>query len=103
MGQANLSDVSGPVGIASMVGQAEAMGISYLLGFISIISINLAVLNLIPFPALDGGRIFFILIETAIRRKIKPVIFNWANGIGFALLIGLMIFVTYKDIIKLIH
>jgi regulator of sigma E protease len=98
-----ISQISGPVGIAGMVGEASALGISYLLGFIALISINLAVLNAVPFPALDGGRVLFVLIEVIIRRKIKPAIANWANGIGFALLIGLMIFITYKDILKLIH
>lgn len=98
-----ISQISGPVGIAGMVGEARNLGVSYLLGFIALISINLAVLNVIPFPALDGGRVLFVLIEVLIRRKIKPAIANWANGIGFALLIGLMIFITYKDILKLIH
>ena len=86
-----------------MVGEARNLGASYLFGFIALISINLAVLNVIPFPALDGGRVLFVLIEVIIRKKIKPAIANWANGIGFALLIGLMIFITYKDILKLIH
>ncbi len=98
-----LSQVTGPVGIAGMVGEASRLGISYLLGFVALISINLAVLNLIPFPALDGGRAFFVVIESIIRRRIKPAILNWTNGIGFAVLIGLMIYVTYKDILKLIH
>jgi regulator of sigma E protease len=96
-----LSQVAGPVGIAGMVGQASAMGISYLLGFIAMISINLAMLNLVPFPALDGGRVLFVIIEVIIRKKIKPVIANWLNLIGFGLLIALMLFVTYKDILKL--
>jgi len=96
-----LSNVTGPIGIAGMVGQAKNIGISYLLGFIAMISINLAGLNSIPFPALDGGRALFVLIETVIRKRIKPVILNWANLIGFVILIALMIFVTYKDILKL--
>ncbi len=98
-----LSQVTGPIGIAGMVGEASRLGASYLLGFIALISINLAVLNFVPFPALDGGRALFVMIEVVIRRKIKPAILNWTNGIGFAILIGLMIFVTYKDIAKLIH
>ncbi len=102
-GQGNFSEVSGPVGIVSLVGKAKAMGIAYLFAFISIISLNLAVLNFIPFPALDGGRILFVVIEAVIRRKINPKILNWVNGIGFGLLIVLMIVITYKDIAKLIH
>lgn len=97
-----LAQVSGPVGIVGMVGEARGFGISYLLGFIAMISINLAVLNLVPFPALDGGRVVFVIIESIIRRRIKPVIANWTNTIGFALLILLMLFITYKDIIKLL-
>jgi len=96
-----LSQVTGPVGIAGMVGQASNMGVSYLLGFIAMISINLAMLNLVPFPALDGGRVLFVLIELVIRRRIKPAIANWFNLIGFGLLISLMLFITYRDILRL--
>ncbi len=103
MGQTgSLSEITGPVGIANMVGEARNIGFSYLLSFIATISINLAVLNAVPFPALDGGRVFFILIETIIRRKIKPTVANIINGIGFAVLIALMFFITYKDILRLV-
>ncbi len=102
-GQSGILDgVVGPVGIVGMVGEASSIGISYLLGFIAMISINLAVLNAVPFPALDGGRALFVVIETIFRRKIKPAIANWANIIGFGLLILLMIFITYKDILRLV-
>lgn len=100
-GQADLSQVSGPVGIAGMVGSARELGIIYLLSFTAFISINLAVLNLIPFPALDGGRILFVAIEAIKRSPIKPTIANSINAIGFALLIILMLVVTYKDIARL--
>ena len=85
-----------------MVGQAESVGLSYLLGFVALISINLAVLNLVPFPAFDGGRVFILIIEAVIRRKIKPEIVNWINLIGFALIILLMLFITYQDIARLV-
>ncbi len=97
-----LSEIAGPVGIASMVGQAESVGLSYLLGFVALISINLAVLNVVPFPAFDGGRVFILIIEAVIRRKIKPTIVNWINLIGFALIIILMLFITYQDIVRLV-
>jgi regulator of sigma E protease len=97
-----MSEVSGPVGIVSMIGEARGLGLSYLLGFIATISLNLAVLNVVPFPALDGGRVMFACIELIIRRKIKPAILNWVNLIGFGILIALMLFVTYGDILKLI-
>jgi regulator of sigma E protease len=100
-GGADFSQVSGPVGIVGLVGDASDLGLIYLLSFTALISLHLAVLNLIPFPALDGGRILFVIIEAIIRRPINSRVQNWANGIGFALLILLMIIVTYKDIIKL--
>jgi len=100
-GASNMSSVTGPVGIAGMVGDAYQIGFSYLLKFTAMISISLGVLNLIPFPALDGGRILFVIIELIIRRPIKPAIANSINTGGFLLLIGLMLFVTYKDIINL--
>jgi regulator of sigma E protease len=100
-GTAKLSSVTGPVGIAGLVRDAAQLGFTYLLMFTALISINLGVLNLVPFPALDGGRILFVLIEAVIRRPIKPVVANTINTIGFALLILLMIVVTYRDIVKI--
>ena len=100
-GTANLSQVTGPVGIAGLVGDAAKLGFTYLIMFTAVISINLGVLNLVPFPALDGGRILFVIIEAIIRRPIKPVVANTINTVGFALLILLMIVVTYRDIAKL--
>ncbi len=100
--KADISQVSGPVGIAGLVGDASHFGFIYLLGFTALISINLAVINFMPFPALDGGRIFFIIIEAIIRRPISPKFLNFVNALGFMFLIGLMIFITYHDIVKLI-
>lgn len=100
-GKADISQVSGPVGIAGLVGDASHFGFIYLLGFTAFISINLAVINFMPFPALDGGRIFFLIIEAIIRRPISPKILNFVNALGFIFLIGLMLFVTYHDIVKL--
>jgi len=102
IGNANLSAIAGPVGIVGLVGDASDFGLIYLLGFTAFISINLAIINLIPFPALDGGRLLFLLIEAIKRSPIKPVIANTANAIGFALLIILMLIVTYNDVAKLI-
>lgn len=102
-GKANFSQVSGPVGIAGVVGNASTLGLTHLLYLVALISINLAVVNLIPFPALDGGRLLFIIIETVKRSPIKPAVANMLNGIGFILLILLMIVVTYHDITKLFH
>lgn len=100
-GQGDFSQVSGPVGIVGLVGSAASFGLAYFLGFLAFISLNLAVINLIPFPALDGGRILFVIIEAIIRKPIKPKIANALNLIGFVILIGLMLIVTYRDILKL--
>jgi len=100
-GSSKLSSVTGPVGIAGMVSDAATLGFTYLMMFTALISINLGVLNLVPFPALDGGRLLFVLIESIIRRPIKPVVANAFNAVGFALLIFLMVVVTYKDIVKI--
>jgi regulator of sigma E protease len=101
-GTAKFSDVSGPVGIAGVVGDAASMGITFLLMITALISINLGIINLVPFPALDGGRILFVLIEGIIRRRIPMKFANAVNAVGFALLMLLMVVVTYKDIVKLI-
>ncbi len=93
--------LTGPVGIAREVGVASTFGFAYLLYFISIISINLGVLNMFPFPALDGGRLLFLGIEKVKGSKINPNTANIVNTIGFGLLILLMIVITIKDIIKL--
>jgi len=101
IGQAPLAEVAGPVGIAGLVSDASALGFVYLLSFTAFISINLAVINLIPFPALDGGRILFVIIEKIKRGRISPKVSNTINAVGFGLLIVLMIIITYNDIVKL--
>jgi len=101
-GEGGFSSITGPVGIVKMVGDANALGFSYLIGFTALISINLAVVNLIPVPALDGGRLLFVLIEAVRKKPIKPQVANTVNAVGFALLIILMVAVTYNDIVKLV-
>lgn len=101
-GHGNLSAVTGPIGIVGVVGDAAKFGFIYLLSFTALISINLAVINLIPFPALDGGRLLFLLIEKIKGSRIKPVVANTANVIGFSLLMILMAVITYHDIVKLL-
>jgi regulator of sigma E protease len=97
-GTADLSQVTGPVGIVGLVGDASRLGLTYLLTFTALISINLAVVNLLPFPALDGGRLVFVAIEAITRKKIKPNLAQWVNMVGFAVLLILMALVTVKDI-----
>jgi len=101
LGKADLSQISGPVGIVGLVGDASRLGFAYLLTFTALISINLAVINLMPFPALDGGRLLFVLVEAITRRAINPKFAQITNAVGFALLIILMLIVTYRDILKL--
>lgn len=96
------AELSGPVGIAIITGQAARLGFTYLMQFTALISLNLAVLNIIPFPALDGGRLLFIGIEKLRRGKPVPQKLEAAiNSVGFMLLILLMFFITAKDISKL--
>jgi len=91
-------EVAGPIGIFSIAYQIGSNGILFLFHLIAIISINLVILNLLPFPALDGGRLLFLLIEKIKGSKVSQVIEGYANLVGFVLLILLMIFVTIKDI-----
>jgi len=99
---ANFSQVAGPVGIAGAVGAASVAGFGNLLSLVAVISINLALINLIPVPALDGGRLLFVAIEGIIRRPIKPSVARTMNSIGFALLILLMFIVTVHDIFRIV-
>ena len=96
-----VAEVSGPVGIAAMTQQAASMGFLTVLNFTALISVNLAIINALPLPALDGGRMVFLLIE---KIKGSPLNQQWetkANNFGFMLLMGLMVVVTFKDIAKL--
>lgn len=93
-------DLSGPVGIAVLTGQVARMGIIYLLQFTALLSINLAVINFLPFPALDGGRILFLIIEKIRRKPVSQKIENLVHNIGFSLLMLLILLVTYRDVIK---
>jgi regulator of sigma E protease len=102
-GHGDFSQVTGPVGIVNAVGDAAHVGFANLLLFTALISINLAVINIIPFPALDGGRLLFIMIEAIMRKGIKPSVANALNLAGFALLMLLMVVVTWHDVAKLLH
>ena len=99
---ADLSQVAGPVGIAGAVGSASAQGLGDLLSIMAVISINLALINLIPIPALDGGRLLFVLIESVTRRPIKPSVARAINAAGFVALILLMVVVTAHDIFRIV-
>lgn len=102
LGQADFTQVAGPVGIVGLVGEASAFGFSALLMFTAFISLNLAVINLLPFPALDGGRLLFVGIEAVTRRPMPVRATQIMNTVGFFILIALMVVVTWNDISKLI-
>jgi regulator of sigma E protease len=100
---ANLSQISGPVGIAGVVGNASSQGLAALMTITAIISINLALINFLPIPALDGGRLLFVIIEAITRRPIKPIVSRVVNTTGFMFLILLMLVITAHDIFKLVY
>jgi len=101
LGQGLMFEVSGPVGIATVVGQGAKLGINYLLNITAMISLSLAVVNILPFPALDGGRILFILIGKIIRRPVPLKYEQAAHTLGFLLLMVLFVFITARDVINL--
>ncbi len=100
-GRGSFASVTGPVGMVGIVGDAYKFGFVYLVSFTALISVNLAIINLMPFPALDGGRLFFLLIEKIKGSRINPKVANTANMIGFGILILLMLIVTYHDVVRL--
>lgn len=100
-GKVDVNEVSGPVGIVKEIGSAAKRGFSDILFISMLISLNLGVVNLMPLPALDGGRIVFVVFEMLTRRKLKPEWEGYIHFAGFALLILFMLYVTKNDIIKL--
>lgn len=97
-GNASLSGLTGPVGLVGVVGGASELGFAYLLSLTAVISLNLAIINLLPFPALDGGRLLVVFFEAVSRRSVPARITGALNTAGFLLLIFLMVVVTIHDI-----
>ena len=106
-GKYGADEISGPVGTISVIGQASETGanvrekVMSLLNLTIFITINIGIFNLLPIPALDGGRLVFLLIEAVRRKPIKPEYEAYVHAVGMLLLFGLMIFATYNDIIRL--
>ena len=96
------SDVAGPVGIAQLTATVVNIGPYAVLSFVSLLSLNLAIINILPIPALDGGRLFFIIIEAVTRKKVSPHIENYAHTIGMAVLLGLIALITLHDLIRVV-
>lgn len=112
-GAAGVNELTGPVGIVSMIGQVADQSESFreaaenITYFCAFIAINLAVMNLLPIPALDGGRIFFLavtwVVQKLFRKKIDPKYEGYIHGAGFVLLLGLMAYVMLNDVIRLVR
>ncbi len=102
VGQMAAGDVfEGPVGVAQLLGQSVRIGASFFFQLLAFLSLNFGLINLIPFPALDGSRAVFALYEWIRRKPISPQREGLIHAIGFVILIGLMILITYRDIVRL--
>ncbi len=101
-GRFGIEAVSGPVGVVEVVGDAAKMGFGNLIYIVAVLTINLGVFNMLPFPALDGGRFLFLIIEAIRRKPINKNVESYINFAGIVILFAFMIFITCKDILKLI-
>ncbi len=97
---AGFASLGGPVKIAKLTGEVAGMGLIYLIQFTAFLSLNLAVLNILPFPALDGGRVLFLIIEKIRRKRNNQKVEQWVNAVGFVFLLLLMVAVTVQDIFR---
>ena len=102
-GQSSINELSGPIGTAQAIGQAASAGLSTVMYLFAFITINVGIFNILPVPALDGGPLIFLLFELITRRRIKPEHEAYVHFAGFVLLILLIIFVSYHDIVNLIR
>ncbi len=96
-------DLAGPVGIAQLTGQVVQNGVYAVLSLVSLLSLNLAVLNILPIPALDGGRLFFIIIEAVTGKKVNQKFESYTHIVGMVLLLTLIALITFHDISRLVH
>lgn len=100
-GNFQLSELSGPVGVSTAIGKASFAGLTTFLTLVSFITVNIGVFNLLPLPALDGGRLFFLFIELIFRRPISRKYEGAIHAVGLILLMGLMLFVTFQDVLRM--
>lgn len=101
-GQVPEYSFAGPVGIAQLTGRYVQLGIPDLLFFVAVLSLNLAIINIIPIPGLDGGRLFFILLAAILGKPINPKYENYAHTVGIALLYVLLLAITFHDVSRLL-
>lgn len=97
----SVTELSGPVGIVSAINQAAGMGLSEVLSLLALLTVNLGIFNLLPFPALDGGKLVFLFIEGIFRRPLPKRFEIWVNMAGLFFLFAVMIFATFNDITRL--
>lgn len=97
------ADVAGPIGIAHVTGQAVKFGVAAVLEFMGILSLNLAVLNVLPIPALDGGRLAFVFLEKILGRRIRPAFEKSTHQIGMIILFALILLISINDILRLVR
>ena len=97
-GHSEAGSLTGPIGIAVLTRDAAKLGFVYVLQFTALLSVNLAIINVLPFPALDGGRIFFLVMEKVRGKKLNLKLENYTNTIGFFLLISLLVWVSIRDV-----
>jgi regulator of sigma E protease len=100
-GQSSIAQISGPLGVAKLSGESARQGGGAFLFFIAYVSVSIGFLNILPFPALDGGHVLYVVIEAIIRRPIPTKVKLWLQQVGMALLILLIVFVSYHDIIRM--
>ena len=101
-GQVGMDEMSGPVGMVSVVHENQSRGMQFFFYLLAFISLNLAIFNMLPLPALDGGRILFVIIRTLTGRMISDELEARIHGAGMLLLLALMVFVTWNDITRLL-
>jgi regulator of sigma E protease len=101
LGKLSVKTISGPIGIINMTGAAAHLGLPYVIQLMAILSISLAVINLLPVPALDGGHLLFLLIEAVTRKRVSLRVQEWLTQAGFILLLLLMAFIVYNDLVNI--
>lgn len=101
MGKMSVKTLAGPIGIVALTGSAAQLGLPYVLQLAATLSVSLAVINLLPIPALDGGHLLFLIIEAIRRKRVSLEVQERATQVGFLLLMALMVFVIYNDLVNL--
>ena len=100
-GSLGLKSLAGPVGMYKVVDDGVALGLNYMIYLTAFLSINVGFINILPFPAFDGGRVFFLIVEAIRRKPVNAKFENTCHTIGFLLLLLLMFYITIQDIIRL--